>query len=337
MSNENAPFPVLSNDNRETLIYHSRLRGRSDPFIIFVAAKLRSAIYFKQGRPVVNTPIWVALFIYAAQLFLIIVLSLSKLSTTLLLWTLTLNKVIRQTCTITIAFTSTWTTFALGLAFRCRLPEPWLYTPDRCAGTIIYPMSALHILTEVIILVITFFMTCHVQMRLGKRVKILCFFSTRITHKTVFIALAIAQLALLPPFLNSPDTPWTTVTSVIFSQAMMYISVTIVCLPTICHISAGFHSDLLTTRLPDEIQLRSPKRSVYDSGRRAKSSFYSDPARFSNMAPSVRTDISSWRKNGDGNGIRRSSASTESMRHLTRVKTHEGGGVMKTVDITVWV
>lgn len=54
------------------------------------------------------------------------------------------------------------------------------------------------------------------------------------------------------------------------------------------------------------------------------------------MTPSVRTDISSWRKNGDGNGIRRSSVSTESMRHLTRVKTHEAG-VMKTVDNTVWV
>ncbi|KNG82192.1 hypothetical protein ANOM_008461 [Aspergillus nomiae NRRL 13137] len=308
MSNAKAPYQALSDDNRGPLITLVSVTLLIVTFI-FVAAKLGSVIYFKQRRPAVNTPIWVALilsivqvvlmqksiqhglgrhiqtltsaeirqsskFYYAAQLTHIIILSLSKLSTTLLLRTLTPSKGIRQSCTITVGLIGAWTAFAFfGIAFQCPLPEPWLYT---------------------------------------------------------VIGLAIAHLALLPPFLNSPDTTWTIVNPTICAQAMMCVSVTIACLPTLYHIFAGFHSGLLTTRLPDEVELGHPDRSVYDTGRRTKCSFYTDTARLSNMTPSVVTDITSSRRNRE-----RASESTESLERLTRVSTREG--VLRTVDITVEV
>ena len=111
---------------------------------------------------------------------------------------------------------------------------------------------------------------------------------------------------------------------------MMCVTVIIACLPTLYHIFAGFHSGLLTTRLPDEVELGHPDRSVYHTGRRTKCSFYTDTARLSNMTPSVVTDITSSRRNRE-----RASESTESLGRLTRLSTREG--VLRTVDITVEV
>ncbi|KAE8373828.1 hypothetical protein BDV26DRAFT_271081 [Aspergillus bertholletiae] len=364
MSNAKPPYQVLSDDNRGPLITLVSVTLLIVAFI-FVAAKLGSVIYFKQRRPAVNTPIWVALilsiiqvvlmeksihhglgrhvqtlttadihesskYIYAAQLIHTIILSLSELSTTLLLWNLTPSKGIRQTCAITVGLIGAWTMFAFfGIAFQCKFPHPWLYTPDRCTGTILYPISAIHIVTELIIITIPFIMMSNVQMTPAKRMKILCSFSARLT----IVGLAIAQLVLLPSFLNSSDITWTIVNPTICSQAMMCVTVTIACLPTLYHIFAGFHSGLLTTRLPDEVELRHRGPSAYGSGRRTKRSFYTDTTRLSNITPSVFTDITSSRKNGDTMG--RSSESAESLRHLTKVSTQEG--VLKTVDITVEV
>ena len=122
-------------------------------------------------------------FYYAAQLIHIVILSLSKLSTTLLLRTLTPSKGIRQSCTITVGLIGAWTAFAFfGIAFQCPLPEPWLYTPERCTGAMLYPISTFHILTELIILAIPFVMMRNVQITPVRRMKILCSFSARITH-----------------------------------------------------------------------------------------------------------------------------------------------------------
>ncbi|KAF7592299.1 hypothetical protein BBP40_000430 [Aspergillus hancockii] len=366
MPNTKAPLHVLSDDNHGPLITLV-----SVPFLItafvFVAAQWGSVIYFKQRRPTVNTPIWMALVVlmqkaiehgvgrhvhtlttaalhlsgkynYAAQLLQVIILSLSKLSTTILLWNLTFNKAIRLACIITVGLTTCWTIFAcFGIAFLCKLPTPWLYTPDKCAGTILYPISILHILIELAIIVIPFFMMRNVQLPSGKRIKILCSFLARL----LVVGLAIAQLAVLSPFLNSTDPTWTIVKPTICGQAMMCVTVTIACLPILYHIFAGFHSGLSTTRPPDEVELMrntyksQSGRKTRDNEKGKKRDIYTDTSRFSNMASSVIIDISSAGGNGDIVGRSSTSESTESMRHLTRASTREG--VLKTVDITVEV
>ncbi|KAL4781547.1 hypothetical protein BJX76DRAFT_359752 [Aspergillus varians] len=210
MADTKAPFQVLSGDNRGPLIVLI-----SVPLlivaIIAVLAKFGSAIYFKQRRTAVNTPIWVALifaiiqvvviqkavdhglgrhqarlsessvetsskFAFAAHILLIVVLSLSKLSTVLLIWKLTPNTSLRQYCTITAGIVLAWTVFSIfGIAFQCELPEAWLYTPERCAGegALFYPIAVLNILTEIILFALPFIMMSNVQMAWLKRIKIL--------------------------------------------------------------------------------------------------------------------------------------------------------------------
>ncbi|PKY05635.1 hypothetical protein P168DRAFT_325974 [Aspergillus campestris IBT 28561] len=361
MSTRTRPFQVLSDDNNGVLITIVSVSFLIAT-IIFVAAKFGSVIYFKQRRTAVNTPIWVAVilvivevivvqkgvdhgvgrhgdtlsteaiqtaskFIYASQLIQIVILSLSQVSTILLVWKLTPDHALRQACTVTAGLSVGWTVFAiLGTAFQCQMPEPWSYSPDRCAGegAIMYPIWAIHILTEFAIIAIPFFMMRNVQMVLAKRIKILCAFFAR----SLVVVLSVVRLCLLPTYLGSSDQTWDVVNPTILGQAMICTTVTIACLPTLYHILAGLNSGLMNTRLPDEVELRSPTKYISQSAdshsesRRGDRPEYfrgGDPAQYA----AVRTNITTM-------GRRQSSDSGKgSTRQLTRV--------MKTVDITVEV
>ncbi|KAG2421304.1 hypothetical protein HFD88_005278 [Aspergillus terreus] len=381
MSAPASPFQVLSDDNRGpliTLVSVSFLIAA----IIFVAAKVGSVIYFKQQQAAVNTPIWVALvlsivevvvmqkavdrgvgrhadtlttaalstankFTYVAQLLSIIVLALSKLSTTLLVWKLTPKRAIRTACKITIGLATAWAVFGLfAIAFQCQMPEPWVYTPEKCVGegVLLYPVYALHIITEIIVVVIPFFMMRHVQLAWKKRVKILASFSARIC----VVGMGIAHLSLLPPSLRSSDTTWDIVHPAMINQAMMSTTVAIACMPTLYHIFAGLHSGLITTRLPDEVELSHPKSSGYINQstvmgsktgevvrEKKRGSFYADISRFGNVGSSVVTDITTSRHKNAMSRRSSGSESTGSRRHLTQDTTQDG--VLKTVNIKVEV
>ncbi|GLA43951.1 hypothetical protein AnigIFM63309_002048 [Aspergillus niger] len=216
MAETDAPFEALSDDNHGPLITLVSVAFLIVA-IIFVSAKLCSVLYFKQRRSAVHTPVWLALallivevvviqkgvdngigrhidtlsatdiqtaskYLYAAQLLHVVVLSLSEISTTLLVWKLTPHRGIRQACRITVGVVAAWTIFSIfGIAFQCQMPNPWLYTASRCAGqgSILYPISIIHIITELVIVIIPFFMMRNVQLTLTTRVKILAAFSAR--------------------------------------------------------------------------------------------------------------------------------------------------------------
>ncbi|KAB8266926.1 hypothetical protein BDV30DRAFT_244788 [Aspergillus minisclerotigenes] len=292
MADQKDAFQALSSENRGTLITLTSV-SLLIVAIIFVAAKFGSAIYFKQRRTAVNTPIWAALilaiiqvvllqkavdhglgkhqdelsdgdirawskFAYVAHILLIGAMSISKMSTILLIWRLTPSKILRRSCAVTAGIVVGWSIFAvLGIAFQCEMPGPWLYSPERCAGegAIFYPIVVLNILTEIIIVVLPFLMMRNVQMARHKRVKILCSFSSRI----IIVFLGIAHLALVPSFSHSTDVSWDIVNWEIVAQTMMLTAVIIACVPTLYHIFAGLHSGLTTTQIPDGIDLDLPQ------------------------------------------------------------------------------
>jgi hypothetical protein len=170
MDQKNA-FQPLSIDNHGTIITLTSVTLLIVA-IIFVLAKIGSVIYFKQRRTAVNTPVWVALilaivqvvvlqkavdhglgkhqdqlsegdiqswskFTLAAHILLILVLSLSKFSTILLVWKLTPSKTLRRSCVVTAGIVVGWAVFAVfSIAFQCELPDVWLYSPGRCAGEV---------------------------------------------------------------------------------------------------------------------------------------------------------------------------------------------------------
>ncbi|CBF78153.1 hypothetical protein AN8727.2 [Aspergillus nidulans FGSC A4] len=376
------PFQRLSPDNHGpiiTLISVCLLIVA----VIFVLAKSGSAIYFKQRRTAGSTPIWAALVVvlqkavdnglgkheaglsesqiqrlskysYAAQLLLIIVLSLSKLSTALLVWKLTPSRSLRQYCTTAAVVIAGWTIFALfSISFQCQMPETWRYTPERCAGegALLYPIAVFNIVTEIILVILPFVMMQNVQMASQKKVKILSSFSSRLC----VVGLAIAHLALLPSFVHSDDIPS--------------------CVPTLYHIFAGLHSGLITTQiqLPDGVELsrtgtgkfarsktsayisqtssaggsgsRSRGRSKERGSGRSSRGLRRDSSLFDPRAANaaVVTEISATNVGNEtqsgGTMIRRSSSSegTESTRRLTQEVMGKQQGVMRTVDITVEV
>lgn len=171
MAEQNNAFQALSSDNRGTIITLTSV-SLLIVAIISVLAKFGSVIYFKQRRTAVNTPIWAALILaiiqvvvlqkavdhglgkhqerlsegdiqawsklsFAAHILLVIVMSLSKISTIWLVWTLTPSKKLRRSCTIIAGIVAGWSIFAVfGIAFQCELPDPWLYSPGRCAGEV---------------------------------------------------------------------------------------------------------------------------------------------------------------------------------------------------------
>ncbi|RDK38695.1 hypothetical protein M752DRAFT_257027 [Aspergillus phoenicis ATCC 13157] len=359
MAETDAPFETLSDDNHGPLITLVSVAFLIVA-IIFVSAKLCSVLYFKQRRSAVHTPVWLALallivevvviqkgvdngigrhidtlsdtdiqtaskYLYAAQLLHVVVLSLSEISTTLLVWKLTPHRGIRQTCRITVGVVAAWTIFSIfGIAFQCQMPNSWLYTASRCAGqgSILYPISIIHIITELVIVVIPFFMMRNVQLTLTTRVKILAAFSARI----IVIALAIAHLALLPSYLHSTDITWTITNPTICQQAMTCSTVTIVCLPTLYHIFAGLHSGLITTRLPDEVELK----HNYPYGQNSTLGSHESKGKRPTELATIDSVVTAKRKST----IKRSSLS-DSTKRLT--DGDKGGGVLMTVDITVEV
>ena len=171
MADQTNAFQALSVDNRGAIITLTSV-SLLIVAIIFVLAKFGSAIHFKQRRTAVNTPIWIALvlaviqiivlqkavdhglgkhqdrlsesdiqtwskFAFAGHILLIIVLSLSKISTILLIWKLTPSKSLRRGCLITSFIVAGWSIFAvLSIAFQCEFPNPWRYSPERCAGEV---------------------------------------------------------------------------------------------------------------------------------------------------------------------------------------------------------
>ncbi|KAF4166926.1 hypothetical protein CNMCM6936_005835 [Aspergillus lentulus] len=302
----------------------------------FIAAKISSSIYLKRRRTTTSSPIYVGTVVaiiqtiilqyavkyglgkkqdsltaesfekyskynYAAQLLHIIPVALSKLSTTLLVHILTPRR------------------------------DVWLYRPDRCTtkGALMYLIAIMNILTDVAILTLPFFMMHKVQMTQGKRVKILA------------VLLTIGQLVTLPQSLTSSDTTWSTVTPSTFAQANMYTNLIVACLPTLYHIFAGLHSGLITTRLPDNVEL-STRRKGSSYGKQTplsaekRRSIYTGFA-FGNgdsvVTTNVRTD------SGERRLSRIPSDDSEGTSASTKQLTMESrrDGVLKTVDIHVHV
>ncbi|KAF7168848.1 hypothetical protein CNMCM5623_001790 [Aspergillus felis] len=339
----------------------------------FIAAKIGSSIYLKRRRTTTSSPIYVGTVVaiiqtiilqhavkyglgrkqdslpadsfekyskynYAAQLLQIIPVALSKLSTTLLVHILTPRSGLQSACLATIGAIGVWTVFALcAIAFQCPLPDSWLYSPDRCTakGALMYPIAVLNILTDVAVLALPFFMMHKVQMTQGKRVKILCAFCTRALLVDLHCGSgSIATEAGLTQA-GSIVIPST------FAQANMYTNLIVACLPTLYHIFAGLHSGLITTRLPDNVEL-STRRKGSSYGKQTplsaekRRSIYTGFA-FGNgdsvVTTSVRTD------SREGRLSRIPSDDSEGTGASTKQLTMESrrDGVLKTVDIHVHV
>ncbi|EHA23250.1 hypothetical protein ASPNIDRAFT_125883, partial [Aspergillus niger ATCC 1015] len=194
--------------------------------LIIVAVKLGTALYSKTVLLSTDAPLWIALIVafiqslltqfavdhglgkhssslstadfskynkltYAAQLLLIPVLSLSKVSTCRLIHRLTPGQRIRRANLITMIAVGLWTVFALfATALQCR--PHWEYLPSHCVGkgAVNYPIILINIVTDLALVVIPLIMIWSVQMTLQKRLQIIASFSSRLVLTTYLSIIA---------------------------------------------------------------------------------------------------------------------------------------------------
>lgn len=136
-------------------------------------------------------------FHYASNILFIAVLAISKLSVALLILQLAPDRRIHIACFITLSLTLAWTLISIfGLAFHCKLPQPWIYLPHRCAGAVEYPIAVLNILTDLALSIIPCLLLWNVQALRATRFWVMLAFDTRLLYVSPAL---VGYLALVVP------------------------------------------------------------------------------------------------------------------------------------------
>ncbi|KAH1821076.1 hypothetical protein KXW95_003063 [Aspergillus fumigatus] len=199
--------------------------------LIVVLAKIASMLYLKRSVPSVDIPIWICLIVafdqsiliqiavnrgmgkhrsevpsdsldaynklnYTAELLLLLVLALSKVSTGNLIRSISPSKSILRWGFMVQIGLGVWTLLALfGTAFQCRAPY-WEYSPSRCIGkgAVVYPIMVLNMALDAALVVLPIVMLWNVQMPLVQRLKV------------SVIVVNIVQMTYLKQYLNSTDS-----------------------------------------------------------------------------------------------------------------------------------
>jgi hypothetical protein len=121
----------------------------------------------------------------------------------------------------------------LSLAFQCPLPHPWgLMSLDsiRCKaniGALYYSISAMDILTDLIIIATPTIIVWNVRISRGQRFTVIGVFGSRLA---VCICSALL-LASLPAFAKSSDRSWEAVTPQTWKQIGQCLSIITACIP----------------------------------------------------------------------------------------------------------
>jgi hypothetical protein len=92
---------------------------------------------------------------------------------------------IHTACHIANGVIALWTLFSiLSLAFQCQLPDPWVYTPQRCAGSgaVWYPVVVVNLLTDTVLSFLFAPVLWKLKMSRTQRLTITSLFSVRLTY-----------------------------------------------------------------------------------------------------------------------------------------------------------
>ncbi|EAW07592.1 uncharacterized protein ACLA_023060 [Aspergillus clavatus NRRL 1] len=311
------------------------------PTILTVLAKVATMVYLKRCLLSVDLPIWACTitaliqsiliqhavdngmgrhrgdlsssafdaynkFNYAAQLLFILVLFLSKLSTTNLIGAISPNETIQRWCMTTHVCMGAWAVLAVfALAFQCQ-PPYWEYSPTRCVaeGAIVFPIMIINMILDASLVATSTLMLWHVQMPRVQRLKVSAAFASR----AVVIVLGVIQLLYLPKYLRSDDPTFFPNSKTL--RAIMNCSIITACIPSLYRfinsLALGTNTVYVGgTELSSGAGFHRPKASASGSGRvRRASSTRLGSSRESSIFTRVTTV-------GNHEGCE-----TESMRHL---------------------
>lgn len=116
----------------------------------------------------------------------IIVMASAKISVVHLIMRLSQRRSRLYTaCHIVSGAIAFWTVFSiLSLALQCKLPRPWVYSPQKCAGAgaLWYPVVVLNLLTDAVLAFLFAPVLWRLKMSRKQRLTITSLFSIRIGY-----------------------------------------------------------------------------------------------------------------------------------------------------------
>ncbi|KAF4230410.1 hypothetical protein CNMCM6457_005986 [Aspergillus fumigatiaffinis] len=279
--------------------------------VVVVLAKIASMLYLKRSVPSVDIPIWICMIVafvqsiliqvavnrgmgrhrselsngsfdaynklnYAAELLLLLVLALSKVSTGNLIRSISPSKSILRWCLMVQIGVGVWTLLALfGTAFQCPAPY-WEYSPSRCIGkgAIIYPIMILNMILDAALVVLPIVMLWNVQMPRIQRLKVSSAFASR----SLVIVVNIVQMTYLTQYLDSADSTCMAVLSSagnVAYKAMMNLSIITTCIPSLYRVITGLALGMNTVHMVEGTELSSTTNSKKPNSHSTPKSFRS--------------------------------------------------------------
>ncbi|KAM5344335.1 hypothetical protein ACJ41O_012872 [Fusarium nematophilum] len=172
--------------------------------------------------------------IYASRILGLLVNATTKVSLCLLIRQINNQGLLDMANKILGGTVIVWTVAGVfATAFQCPLPEPWLATNnDQCPnqGPIFVFNGVMNILTDLALCILPVAMMWEVQTPIKRKAIVLALFGTRFVVPIVTIpSLSTARYL----FGNSDDSTWLAVSSMIWLQISLGLSVLTVCIPSL--------------------------------------------------------------------------------------------------------
>jgi hypothetical protein len=143
--------------------------------------------YSKAGLHVISSftsvNLTVPKYFYSSEILLIASLAFAKASVTLLIAVINLQRNVSLACYVLLGVVALWAvTGIFALAFQCDLPRPWDSDPGRCINqqALLVFIGIMNILTDVAIILLSFFLMRNVQVSTFKLWQVVGLFATRI-------------------------------------------------------------------------------------------------------------------------------------------------------------
>lgn len=122
-------------------------------------------------------------YFYSSEILLIAALAFAKASVTLLIVAVGPQRNVLLACYVLLGVVALWAVMGVfALAFQCDLPPPWDSDPGRRIDqqTLLVFIGIISILTDIAVILLSFFLMRNVQVSTVKRWQVVALFASRI-------------------------------------------------------------------------------------------------------------------------------------------------------------
>ena len=192
---------------------------------------------------------------YSARILDIVTLCLAKASTNFLIMGINPPKPVMLACKAALGVIIVWAVAAiLATIFECTPPRVWDYQGQCVDQWALYLSNVVwNVSTDFALILLPFFLMRKVQVSSQKKWVVIALFGTRI----VVPAFAIAGAVATAKYWNATpsDPTWHAVTSTLWSQAVINLSIITACIPCIKRFLADLSAGMMNVNISEPMEL----------------------------------------------------------------------------------